>query len=95
MLGEPFFPGARFHQDVIRVIPPGEIEILLGPRGIDIPTDELGSMNLLWEQLPMLTSIFHFRDFDYFGDQGKDRGQDFWNSADVITTAIRDLGRVW
>lgn len=94
MLGQPFFPDARFHQDFIRVIPPGETEILFGPRGINLPADEIGLMNRLWEQLPMLTSIFHFRDFEHFGHEGKERGLDFWNSADFITAAIRELGRL-
>ncbi len=94
MLGVPFLPDARFHQDFIRVIPAGKTSILFGPRGVDLPNDELGSMNRLWEQLPMLTNVFHLRDFEHFGDQGKDRGQDFWSSADFITTAIRDLGRM-
>jgi hypothetical protein len=94
ILGQPFLPEARFHQDFIRVIPPNETEILKEPRGIDFPGDEFGAMNLLWEQLPMLTSIFRFRDFEHFGEQGKDRGLDFWTSADFITTAIRELGRL-
>ncbi len=91
MLGNPFLPEARFHQDFIRVIPPRQTEILIGPRGVNIPTDELSAMNLLWDQLPMLTSIFHFRDFEYFGEQGKHRARDFWSSADFITTALQDL----
>lgn len=94
IVGEPFLPEARFHQDYIRVIPPGETALLAGPRGIDIPTDERGAMNLLWEQLPMLTSIFRFRDFEHFGEEKEHRGRDFWNSADFITTAIRELGRL-
>jgi hypothetical protein len=39
----------------------------------------------------MLTSLFHFRDFEHFGEQGKDRGRDFWTSADFVTAAIREL----
>ncbi|HEY3455928.1 MAG TPA: hypothetical protein VGK64_15080 [Bryobacteraceae bacterium] len=51
-------------------------------------------MNRLWEQLPMLTSMFHFRDFEHFGHEGKNRGLDFRNDADFITAAIRELGRI-
>lgn len=47
----------------------------------------------LWNQLPMLTSLFRFRDFDHFGEQGGVRGRDFWNAADMITAALRDLGK--
>lgn len=85
------WPDGRFHQDYIRVIPPDQTELLIGPRGVNIPTDELGAMRLLWDQLPMLTSIFHFRDFEYFGDDSRDRGRDFWSSADSVTAAIREL----
>ena len=91
IVAEPFIPGARFHQDYIRVIPPHETEVLKGPRGVNIPSDEREAMHLLWEQLPMLTKIFRFRDFDYFSEQGEQRGHDFWSSADFITTAIREL----
>jgi hypothetical protein len=44
LVGEPFYPDARFHQDYIRVIPPDQTDYLLGPRGIDIPPDEHGAM---------------------------------------------------
>ena len=48
------------------IIPPDETELLIsGPRGVDIPADERETMRLLWEQLPMLTKIFRFRDFEY------------------------------
>ena len=49
----------------------------------------------LWEQLPTLTSIFHFRDFEYFGEQaGKDRSREFWSSADLLAAAVCELGRL-
>lgn len=51
-------------------------------------------MELLWEQLPMLTSIFRLRDFECFGEEREDRGRHFWNSADLVTAAIRELGRL-
>lgn len=94
MIGEPFFPEARFHQDYLRVIPPNETARLLGPQGIDIPEDERGQMHLLWEQLPTLSSIFRFSDFEVFGEQRDQRGRSFFGSADFITQAIRDLGRL-
>jgi hypothetical protein len=94
VVGEPFLPDARFHQDYIRVIPPDQTELLMGPRGIDIPTDEREAMHLLWEQLPMLGKIFKFRDFEHFGEEGTHRGRDFWGEVDFITTAIRELGRL-
>lgn len=94
ILGQPFSSEDRFHQDYIRVIPADGIDLLKGPRGFDIPTDERGAMDLLWRQLPTLTSLFHFRDFKVFGEEGERRGCDFWTSADFITAAIRELGRV-
>jgi hypothetical protein len=42
----------------------------------------------------MLTSLFHFRDFEHFGKQGELRGVDFGVSADFITAAIRERGRL-
>jgi hypothetical protein len=46
---DPFMPGAKYHQDYIRVIPPDETELLIsGPRGIDIPGNDRDSMGLLW-----------------------------------------------
>ena len=94
VVGEPLLPNARFHQDYIRVIPPDQTELLMGLRGIDIPADERDAMHLLWEQLPMLTTIFRFRDFEHFGEEGAQRGWDFLGDADFITTAIRELGRL-
>jgi hypothetical protein len=94
IVGKTYHPEARFHQDYIRVIPPDETDLLKGPRGIDIPTNESDAMDLLWAQLPMLTTMFGFRDFEHFGDQRDDRGRDFWTSADHITATIRELGHV-
>ena len=94
IVAEPFLRGARFHQDYIRVIPPDDTECLKGPRGIDIPTNERDAMSLLWDQLPMLHNIFQFRDFKHFGEDGDNRRGDFWNSADFITAAIRELGNL-
>jgi hypothetical protein len=93
-IGEPFLPNARFHQDYIRVIPPNETELLRGPAGGRIPTDERDAMGLLWEQLPMLTKIFQLRDFEHFGEASEHRSREFWNNTDFIATAIRELGRV-
>jgi hypothetical protein len=94
IMGKPFLPDARFHQDYIRVIPPDGTELLKGPRGVNIPANEHDAMHLLWEQLPMLTKIFRFRDFEHFGEEKEQRGQEFLKGADFITTAIRDLGRI-
>lgn len=94
VVGRPFLPDARFHQDYIRVIPPGEVELLRGPRGIDIPSDERSAMELVWAKLPMLTSIFKFRDFEPFGDSRDEHGWDFLSGADFITAAIRELGNL-
>jgi hypothetical protein len=94
LLGQPFFPDARFHQDFMRVVPPGESQILFEASRVNPAADESALMQLLWERLPMLTSMFHFRDFEHFGHEGKERGLDFWSSADFITAAIRELGRV-
>jgi len=92
--GQAIWSDARFHQDYIRVVPPEETWRLEGPRGTDIPDEEDAAADLMWQQLPMLTSLFHFRDFDSFGEQKEDRGRDFWASADFITEAIRDLARL-
>ena len=94
MVGKPFFQEARFHQDYIRVIPPEQTELLQGPKGIDIPSAERDAANLLWEQLPTLTTLFKFRDFEPFGDERDDRGWNFLAGADFITAAIRELGRL-
>jgi hypothetical protein len=87
IIGQPFMEEARFHQDYIRVIPAGETHILL-PGGIE------SEAMVVWERLPMLTSIFRFRDFECFGDQGKQRGREFWDGADFITASIRELGSI-
>lgn len=94
IIGEPFLPNARFHQDYIRVIPPNETELLKGPGGVNIPTDECDAMELLWEQLPNLSKILQPCDFKHFGEEGEYRGREFWNNADFIATAIRELGRL-
>jgi hypothetical protein len=94
MIGEPFFPDAKFSQDYIRVIPPGQTDCLRGPSGIDIPSNERDVMHLLWEQLPMLTRLFRFRDFEPFGEERDKMGWDFLSGADFITAAIRELGRL-
>lgn len=82
---------AHYHQDYIRVVPPNQTWLLQGPRGIDIPTDEGDTMELLWKQLPMLTTVFHFRDFEPYGDERDARGFQFWDDADSITHLIREL----
>jgi hypothetical protein len=48
-------------------------------------------MELLWEELPMLTSIFHVRDFEPYGDERDARGLQFWDDADSLTKIIREL----
>ena len=94
VIGQPFIEGARFHQDYIRVIPSRETDRLYGPSGIDIPEDELGQMDLLWNQLPMITSEFCFKDFDCFGDERDERGCQSLAIADYVTAAIRELGKL-
>jgi hypothetical protein len=47
IIGEPLLPGGHFHQDFIRVIPPDETELLMGPRSIDTPTDEREAIHLV------------------------------------------------
>jgi hypothetical protein len=94
IIGEPFESNSRFSQDYIRVIPPNETELLKGPRGVNIPTDERGAMALLWEQLPKLSKIVESSDFKYFGEENQHRNNEFWKNADFIATAIRELGRI-
>jgi hypothetical protein len=93
LIGEPFPPNTRFHQDFIRVIPPNRAECLRGPSGIDTPSDDPDAMRQIWDQLPKLGTIFHYSDFDLFGGQRDDRGRAFQDDADFITPAIRELGR--
>jgi len=82
---------ARFHQDYFRVIPPEQTWLLQSPRGIDIPTDECQAMELWWEQLPWLNTVFRFRDFERYGDERDARGWNFLADADSITQLIREL----
>jgi hypothetical protein len=93
-VGSPFSPHVRFHQDYIRVIPPGETELLRGPTGVNIPTDERDAMRRLWEQLPQLDKIFQLRDFEHFGEEAEQRSREFWKNRDVMAAAIRELGRI-
>ena len=47
----------------------------------------------IWGSLSMLNQVFRFKDFERaFGEEkGLERGRDFWQQADYITQAIRDL----
>ena len=43
----------------------------------------------------MLTRLFKFKDFEVFGEErGLKRGQDFWQAADYIMQAIKELSRL-
>jgi hypothetical protein len=92
-LGKPFLPDGRFQQDYIRVIPPGQTELLRVPRGITKPADQCEAMQLLWEKLPTLLALFKSPDFEPFGDERGHREQEFWREADSITSSIRGLAR--
>jgi hypothetical protein len=35
-----------------------------------------------------------FRDFDYFGNEGRQRGHEFWKEADIIAASIGELARL-
>ena len=97
IIGEPFPPNARFHQDYIRIIPPNATELLKGPGGNNIPTDEHDAMELLWEQLSNLSKILQPGDFRHFGGECESHRSEFWGNADFIATAIRsirELGRL-
>ena len=94
MLGRPFQPASKFHQDFMRVIPPDHIDCLRCPRGVGLPSEDAGLMGQIWDQLPMITKVFRFQDFEVFGEQRDHHGRHFFREADSITDAIRELGRV-
>ena len=94
MISEPFVDGGRFHQDFIRLIPPGEIDQLLYvPPPMQGDTENAVS-GRVWDRLPMLTHLF--RSFPGSQPDARSSAQaaDFWRSADYITTAIRELSRL-
>jgi hypothetical protein len=94
MIAEPFVEDGRFHQDYIRVIPAGEENALRFPAPVRRQSEDQVA-ETVWNQLPMLTRLFKFRDFEVFGEErGHQRGQDFWQAADYITQAIKELSRL-
>jgi len=86
MIAEPFVAGGRFHQDHIRVIPAREENALRFPAPVGHQSENQVA-ETVWNQLPMLTRLFKFQDFEVFGEErGLKRGQDFGRQ---LTTSHR------
>jgi hypothetical protein len=49
-------------------------------------------MKQVWEQLPMLTTLFS-SPVHCSTSEEKKRVQEFWTAADYVTGAIKDLGK--
>lgn len=89
MIAEPFVDGGRFHQDYIRMLGPEDLEKLIEPPPAMTGEGERHRMARVWGRLPMLTKLF-------YGTHGDDEGgqrfsQDFWQGADFVTAAIKEL----
>lgn len=89
MVAEPFFVGARFHQDFIRLIGPDDLHRLAEAPPTIRGETEKQRMSRVWDRLPMLTKLF----YGAHGDDDRDRkfAQDFWQGADFVTAAIKEL----
>jgi hypothetical protein len=107
MIGEPFVEGGGFHQDFIRVIPPGQTDLLTGPLSIEEylsahpeckgyePFRHLkgGRAEAVWNNLPMMTCLFtHWKACST--PEEKEQSIAFWTGADEITGALRSLARM-
>jgi hypothetical protein len=94
MIGQPFVEGGRFHQDYIRVVPAGQLDRLLFQPVVPAGTEERQIMSRVWDQLPMITSLFRTWKFDQSNPHNVKRGHDFWAGADYVTAAIRELTKI-
>lgn len=89
MIAEPFFERARFHQDYVRLLGPGDLETLLPTLPSNEPEDERHRMSRVWDGLPMLTKLFYHAHGD--DEYSRVQAQEFWKGADFVTAAIREL----
>lgn len=90
MIAEPFVEAGRFHQDYIRLIPPENLHDLFGGHLPVLEGElEFSKMGRLWNSLPMLTKLFYHAHGD--DEAGKQLAKQFWEGADFVTTAIKDL----
>jgi hypothetical protein len=89
MIAEPFVAGGRFHQDYIRLIGPGDLSKLTDPVPPIRGEDERGAASRRWESLPMLTKLFYHAHGE--DERSVKLANQFWQGADFITTAIKDL----
>ena len=79
MLAEAFECEATYHQDYIRVLRPGETDLLV---------DTQLSLAQRWEKLHHLQRVFkRFNNDKYIHDVQK--------SADTLTQTLRDLAKLW
>lgn len=88
MIAEPFVEAGRFHQDYIRLLGPDDLWKLTIEHQLP-DFDERRRMEITWDNLPMLTKLFH----KVHGDDeiGRKLAQDFWAGADFVTGAIKEL----
>jgi hypothetical protein len=100
MIGEAFDKTHRFHQDYVRVIPPGEtdkvlpsrFEHLVQPPFQVISEDEQKRMRMVWEQLPTLYALIPSPKSPSTDEQAL--AQEVWTNADRIAAALRRLGQM-
>ena len=92
MIGDPFVKDGKYHQDVVRVVPPSETDSLLYSPPEGSYEDERMRMERVWNQLPLLTRLFASPKSCSTPEE-ETRARDFWAAADYVTRAIRDLGR--
>ncbi len=72
----------RFHQDYIRVVPPGETERLIDTSWIS-QSDPARNYECIWKALPMLNDVFHEFKWNNVNANAA--------NADLITAIIKNL----
>lgn len=89
LIAEPFFDGARFHQDYIRLLGPDDLGQLVDPVISASTETEQKRAQRRWEGLPMLTKLFYHA----HGDDAQSRklAEQFWTGAEYVTSAIKEL----
>ena len=91
MVGEPAFEDASFHQDYIRVIPPGEEGKLTFDTSIWSGFNEAEQYNFLWNSLPEIQKVFK-RFFQ--SKENQEVGYTNQQNADLIAGTLRNLAKV-
>lgn len=93
MIGEPFHADHHFHQDYIRTIPPGKVDLLRNSAILNAEMEEGLRMRSLWDSLPMMTRLFR-TDWERMSPEEQKREKNFWQGADYVTTAVKDLAKL-